>query len=142
MREFDRSISHSNGRVVYGYCIGVGKKQSLSLTVSAAYVSSHPKTAVVQLAHTRNENFGEGKNWLGLSECMNGQTRVVGARFVLREAHGPLLAEESVEIRVNVNLHVRMCERENAAHYSRACALHEPPLRSRRRRYPRGNSHL
>jgi hypothetical protein len=93
VRGCDRSIGQhgrSWKRVVCGYCIDVGKKQSLSLTVSAAYVSPHPKTAAVQLTHARGENFGEGKNWLGLYECMDGHTRVFGARSVFREAHGPL----------------------------------------------------
>jgi hypothetical protein len=96
--------------VVYSHCIDVGKKQSLSLTVSAAHVSTHPKTAVVQLAHARGKNFGEGENWLGLYECVDGHTRVFKARSVLREAHSPLLEKERVEIRVNIDYHVRMSE--------------------------------
>ena len=62
--------------MVFHYYIGIGKKQGLSLTVSAAYVSPHPKTAVVQLTHARGKDFGEGENWLGLNECMDGHTRI------------------------------------------------------------------
>ena len=83
-------------RVVFGYYVDVGKEQSLSLTVSAAYVSPHPKTAAVQLAHARGKNFGESENWLGLSECVNGHACVFKACSVLREAHCPLFLEQTI----------------------------------------------
>jgi hypothetical protein len=74
----------------FSYCIGVGKKWSLSLTVSPAYVNPHPKTAVIQLAHACGENFCEGENWLGLYEIVDGHTRKFKACSVLSEAHHPL----------------------------------------------------
>ena len=101
MRGCDRSIGQCgrSWKRAYGYCIGVGNKQNLSLTVSAAHVSPHPKTAAVQLAHARGKNFGESENWLRLYECMDGHACVFEACSVLREAHGPLLSEQRVEIR-------------------------------------------
>jgi hypothetical protein len=62
--------------------------------------------------HPRGENFGKGENWLGLYECVDGHTRVFKASPVFREAHGPLLEEERVKIRVNIDYHERMCESE------------------------------
>jgi hypothetical protein len=38
------------------------------LTVSAAHVSTHPKTAIGQLAHARGESFAKGEDWRGLNK--------------------------------------------------------------------------
>ncbi len=49
-------LDRRNARVIVVVC---------SLTVTAAQVSPHPKTAPIQLAHTLGEDFSKSENWLG-----------------------------------------------------------------------------
>src|SRR6267154_5324171 len=130
--------------VVYSYQIRLEKcrceSNSLSLTVSAAYMSPHPKTAAIHSAHTPGENFAKSENWLRLYDCMDSHTRKFEARSILREAHGPLSAERRNEIKVSI-IHVCMCKIENVAGFLQVCAIHESPQRAGQRRNPRDNSH-
>src|SRR6267154_6208672 len=127
--------------VVYSYQIRLEKcrceSSSLSLTVSAAHVSPHPKTAAIQLAHTPGENFAKSENWLRLYDCMDGHTRKFEACSILREAHGPLSAGRRNDIRVSI-VHVR---ERNGAGFLQVCAIHESPQRAGQLRNPRDNSH-
>lgn len=82
----------------------------MSLTISAAHVSPHPKAAAAQLAHARSEDFTESEDWRRLSECMDDHICESTACLILCEAHGPLQTEHR-EMRSALALTMNVCAR-------------------------------